>query len=460
MSLAKHFVSLGKEGIGNPSSTIAHSMAWFKDCVYVGVTNPGGAGPQDCPRILRYSPEMEKWDEVYRSPLVKADARVQARDVQLSAHSGRLGSTLGRKQQTFDQVPRDRGYRGMTVFKGKSDKEAALYVSTMSPWGSLFLRSEDGENFETISEPGFGNSSILSFRALTSYKGKLFTAPAGTATDELMDRNFSAEITVYVTNDPVSGKWRAAAQPGFSDPGNGVIFSLAVFNGFLYAGTGNHESGFQIWKTDTSGKPPYTWKPVITDGAYRYNLNMAAAAMTAFKGALYVGGGIPGFGYDKANDVGPGAAELIRIYPDDNWDLVVGTPRFTPHGLKVPLSAMGPGLDDPFNSVIWSMGVHENALYVGTHQWQPFDSIKPGRKGEIRGGYQLWATVDGEAWEPITLDAFGHPFATGARTLLSTPFGLILGTANHKPLLEKLARLYGRRIERPGAGGFEILLGN
>lgn len=456
-SIDHHFICIGEEGIGNTASTIAHSMAFFKDCIYVGVTNPAGAGHEDYPRILRYHPKIKKWEEVYRSPLVKPDARSNARDIQVSSHTTQLGNLLQRKKRTYDSVSRDRGYRSMVVFKGKSDKEPALYVATLSPWGSLFLRSEDGEHFAVVSEPGLGNSEILSFRGLTVHAGKLFASPAGTTNDDFMDRNFSPEATIYVSADPATGQWQHAVAPNFSDPDNGVIYSLATANGFLYAGTGNAQRGFQIWKTRAKGTPPFDWKPVLMDGAYRYNFNMATAAMVEFKGALYVGGGIPGFGYDKANDVGPAAAELIRIFPDNRWDLIFGTPRFTPDGLKVPLSAMGPGLDDPFNSVVWSMAVHNGSLYIGTHQWEPFQSLK-NKDSSLHGGYQLWRSDDGEEWKVITLDAFGNPFATGLRTLLSTPYGLVAGTANHKSLFDLLARLSGKQLNSSGQGGFQIWL--
>lgn len=454
-----NFVCIGQEGLGNTANTIAHSMAFFKGCIYVGTTNPASAGPDDSPRIMRYRPDAKEWQEVYRPPLVKADARATARDVQVSSHTNQLGGLLQRKKKTHDsRVTRDRGYRGMTVFKGKSDSEPVLYVTTLSPWGSLFLRSEDGEHFEVVSEPGLGNSEILSFRGLTIHQGKLFAAPAGTTNDDFMDRNFSPEVTIYVSDDPANGHWQLAVPPNFGDPDNGVIYSLAAANGFIYAGTGNAQRGFQIWKTQAQGTPPFDWQSVLIDGAYRYNFNMATAAMVEFKGALYVGGGIPGFGYDKTNDVGPAAAELIRIFPDNCWDLIFGTPRFTPDGFKVPLAAMGPGFDDPFNSVVWSMAVHRDVLYLGTHQWEPFQSLK-NKDGNLRGGYQLWSSKDGEEWNPITLNAFGNPFATGLRTLLSTPYGLVAGTSNYKTLFQLLARFGGKAINSSSQGGLEIWLG-
>jgi hypothetical protein len=180
--------------------------------------------------------------------------------------------------------------------------------------------------------------------------------------------------------------------------------------------------------------------------------------MVEFGGALYVSSGIPGFGYDKANDVGPAAAELLRFWPDGSWDMVFGQPRFTPDGLKVPLSALGPGLDDPYNSVIWSMAAHDGVLYIGTHQWEPFESIKDSSGQGVKGGYQIYSTVDGESFTPLINSGNGNPGATGLRTLLSTPVGLFAGSANHSELLRLMGRLRGRRDLDLKAQGFEVLL--
>ena len=73
--------------------------------------------------------------------------------------------------------------------------------------------------------------------------------------------------------------------------------------------------------------------------------------MHVFKGRLYVGTDRP--------------AELLRINPDDTWDLVVGTPRQTPEGVKRPLSGMDVGFDNPLNIHVWRMQSHNGYLFVG-----------------------------------------------------------------------------------------------
>ena len=50
---------------------------------------------------------------------------------------------------------------------------------------------------------------------------------------------------------------------------------------------------------------------------------------------LYFGTGIQYGGHDRNNNVGPEAGEVVRVYPDDSWDLVMGRPRKTSAGIRV-----------------------------------------------------------------------------------------------------------------------------
>ena len=121
-------------GFGDGNNAYAHSMAWFKNYIYVGTTRANlcllrhsmkqitiDIWPVECPypvyspefeqfqaraEIWRYSPLLDRWERVYQAPIV-------------------LGNT-------GEEMSRDLGYRGMVVFQGKSDPEPALYVSTWS----------------------------------------------------------------------------------------------------------------------------------------------------------------------------------------------------------------------------------------------------------------------------------------------------------------------------------------
>lgn len=451
---ADWFRPIIEPGGGNPRSRIAHATQMFGDRLFVGVTHPRGDGPEDCARILRRDFATGTWDEVHRAPLRPADARVaHIRDLQgrARAHTVSLGTPL----------PRERGFRGAAVFQGRSDQAPALYVSTISNWGGLILRSGDGETFEPVSAPGLIDDRLLSFRALVPFRGRLFTTPIGALADGVLDRNGTLRPVVLCSDDPAGGDWREASAPGFGNADNTVVFQMAAHGSWLYAGTGNPKTGMEIWKTDAEGRPPFHWRRVLAEGAERFALNESAASLVPFGDALYVGTGLPGLGRDRVHGIGPAAAELLRIWPDDSWELLMGQPRFSHGGLRLPRMAMGPGFDDFHNSVVWRMAVHDGWLYVGTHHWGVYRAAADGAPHPW-GGFHLWATPDGETWTAVSRDGLGDAFAVGVRGLVSTPFGLVLGTDDHGALRQTLARRAGNppgwRSSDGKAGGFMLSL--
>jgi len=440
---AENFRRIAGNGFGDQLNAYAHSMAWFRDHIYVGTTranlcmiknrNPPTVAfwPTKCPddtydldlraQIWRYDPQRDDWVRVFVSPMVD-------------------GST-GQK------VPRYIGYRGMTVFRGASDPDPALYVSgwvaARAGRGPLIMRSTGGVRFKPVIEIG-EDSAVNSYRALLPFRGRLYTSPTGKVGGVA---NVAEAPVILENRDPKSTGWTAVSPPSFGDPDNTTIFELAAFNDHLYAGTLNPTNGFQIWKTRARGRPPYQWRRVINLGAWRGRLNEGAISFCEFRNALYVGTGIQNGGYDRANKVGPAAAELIRLHPDDTWDLIVGEPRRTLDGRKVPLSGRGPGFDNFFNGYIWRLAVHNGWLYAGTYNWSvmlpyllsekwPEPVLKMVKKAgsdnlvQDHGGFDLWRSRDGVNWIPVTTNGFNNPYNFGARTIVSTPTGLFVGTAN------------------------------
>jgi hypothetical protein len=456
MLRAENFKVIARQGLGRSANMTARTMSVFKGALFVGTSGARVSSSDDAPRIWRYQPETECWSIAYEAPLIDWTPRADVPDLQVVKHiRGADPSRISPARRDGTRVPRDSGFRSMCVFQGIADSAPALYVTTMSRTGSVFLRSEDGSRFEQVGEPGLGNRDVYSYRGLTSFNGRLFASPAGTLTDTYFDRNLAPEALVYVTDDPSSGKWFRASEPGFGDPGNEAVYSLCAAHDRLYAATANPERGFQLWQTYAEGDPPYEWHPVILDGGGAFNHNLAAATMVEFKGQLYVGSGITGLGYHAVHDIGPASAELMRVRPDGTWDLIAGRVRFTPDGLKVPLSLLGPGFGDFYNSVIWSLGVHKGVIYLGTHQWEGIRAVQI-NANDVIGGYQIWGSTDGEKWIPVLEDGHGNPGQIGVRSLASTPFGFFVGTHNQSGLLELIARRQRRRLNLEP--GFQVLL--
>jgi hypothetical protein len=254
------------------------------------------------------------------------------------------------------------------------------------------------------------------------------------------------------------------------------MFSLVADQEHLYAGTFNL-AGLQVWASECRGTPPYKWRKLLDRGAGRGPANQMVMSMKAFKGALYVGTGIQGGGNDRVNKIGPAAAELIRINPDDTWDLIVGEPREIDGVRREPLSGLAAGFGNFFNGYLWALESHNGWLYAGTNDWSVmlrwstlseappkvtrfFSLLDPEVMIANASGAELWRSRDGENWMPVTRQGFGNPYNVGIRNIVSTPHGLFAGTANF--FGPRVAVRHGSEwvYEDNPRGGLEVWLGS
>ena len=200
---------------------------------------------------------------------------------------------------------------------------------------------------------------------------------------------------------------------------------MTAFNDQLYAGISDNQ-GYQVWRTDAQGKPPYKWTAVLVYGAYRGVASPTVTSMEVFNDKLYVG--------SATETIGPGgsrgkASELVAVNPDDSWNLIMGDARQTPEGSKTPLSHLGAGFGNRFSVYLWKLASHDGWLYAGTYDYSTFGSAVRQRVRRI-AGFDLWMSHDGVHWQKVSTTGFGNPYNYGVRTMLDTPAGLFLGTAN------------------------------
>jgi hypothetical protein len=462
-------------GIGDGGNAYPHAMSWFGEHLYLGTTRlvltllynrypelrawplfPVRTAKKNpyhefdaSGQIWRYHPPTAKWELLLKAPMI----------------TGKDGQP----------VPLFQGVRNMLHFTRPGETKPSLYTLTWSPQtgpGPLLLRTDNGSAFEQIGMIGFAATKYSTFRPLLEFKGKLFTAPTG----RTGSANTAGAAIVLESKDPLTDPWREVNEENFGDPHNETVFEMVVFNNRLYAGTMNPE-GFQLWRTDAEGEPPYTWTRVLTRGAWRGANNEGVGSLCVFNGSLYVGSVISNGGYDRRHCIGPAAVEILRVHPDDSWDLVMGEPRMTPEGAKFPLSGMGPGFDKGFNAYLWRMCEHDGWLYAGTFAWSslllyaPRDKwpehvkrlMDPDRTNLILdklGGFDLWRTRDGAVWFPVTRNGFANPFNWGVRTMQSTKHGLFVGTANPFGPDIAVERAAGWKYEPNPKGGMEIWLGS
>ena len=450
------FRRIGNQGFGDRSNSYAWSMASYRGKVYIGTNRDflclaratygsrggGDEVPIECDpdlismdlrgRIYTYDSRTNEIALVYISPMVSV----------LLSDGSRVDIAL------------DNGYRTMDVFR-EPDGTEALYVGSFATTAvpgppPRILRTTDGKRFTELSGEAAGNPEYSSYRSLTVFKDRLYIIaidPSGGGT------------VLLEASDPVSEGFRPVSEPGF---GSDVeAFQLAVFRGYLYVGAFT-QAGFELLKTDATGPPPYVFKKILTNGAYRGAKNQSVVGMSVFRDHLYVGTGTYFGSLPSISDYKGATAELLRVKADDSWEIVAGEERDTPDGYKRSVTGMQGGFDNPFTSYMWRMVVHDGVLYVGTfdtsvmiqyaenidqerlltqidsHEYplaEPiFDRVGVDEIAEIlsalEGGFDLWSTTDGLSWKLVSRTGFGDQFSYGVRTFQSTPFGLFVGTAN------------------------------
>ncbi len=445
-------VPIAQNGFGEHDNSYAWSMGWFKDKLYVGTGRdvlcvedqttqfydpnlnyyvPTPQANVHCPanpyamdlraEIWQYTPGSNAWKMVYRSPATERNPNEPGR-----------------------RVASDIGYRGMVVYTDPKGRQA-LYAAGLTADEYLppllkshpprILRSYDGVHWEALKLPSvivhfpYGTLRPMGFRSLVEWNGRLLV----TATPDLTGDGALFEIT---------HPW--SPHPGMVQvsPPNLDIFDVATFDGNLYVGCGNAKTGYSVWETSGKGVEvdglyapyPFVFTPIVTGGAGRGAAMTSVVSMHVYRDALYVGAS--GW-YNKNTNP---RSELIRIYRNGVWNVVVGNPRRLEDGeMAYPVSGLEDGFGSLFNAHFWRMNAAGGGLYVGTNSWSYLLKSNKGDAwlGDLvagAAGYQLWGTCDGDDWFAITRNAFGHSeYDFGARTLQpSGPQGedLYIGSAN------------------------------
>lgn len=328
--------------------------------------------------------------------------------------------------------PATTGIRAMAVYEPPGADRAYLYAGTLGRQINLW-RTATGEPGAwelvwTLPEEG-------SIRWLQPHNGLMYIA---------ITHEFQTPPTpagkLYATDG--QSVWLVSGD-GFGNPNNGGVFSLASFNGWLYAGTLNQVEGFEVWKLDG---PDGQAGPVrVVSGGGASPGNMATSEMCVFRDHLYVPAMIF-IGLKTEGGLGPRGADLIRLDRADNVEVIVGPGS---------LGGIESGFGTATNSYLWSMVEHQGRLYCGTWDSNAVlpilgfylgDILRSGKLTlyKLRGGQpyrdwydiltnkgcELWASDDGVAWTPVFTDGLGNPDHYGVRTMASVGEYLYLGLSN------------------------------
>ncbi len=192
----QQFVS---DGFGNPANSGISSLAVFQDWLYAGTENPNGA------EIWQSS------DGISWAPVVQ----------------GGFGSLADAPRIT-----------AMGVFDGQ------LYAATgswelLNPSIMQIWRTADGENWESVTTNGFGDSRNSMALTLQAWGDHLYIGTRNDITGGELWRSASG----------AADSWEQVNLNGFGSSKNTAVTSLVEFQGMLYAGTRNWTSGAELWRS-------------------------------------------------------------------------------------------------------------------------------------------------------------------------------------------------------------------
>lgn len=332
-----------------------------------------------------------------------------------------------------------RGVRTLLPYRSKADGRNYLYAGTFGELPALW-RSATGDA---------GDWQLV-------YQGDRYGSVRGFAVhDGLLYFGLSYESVESPSVGQVFSTDGEYVSPimtdGFGSPHNAGIYSLASFEGWLYAGTINLDRGFELWRL---AGPDLTTPPERIIAAETHDSALEAVAdLQVFREHLYVGT-IVFFNLNK--DGFPPlhrAADLYRVDSAGHVEVVAGPNSIG--GTKA-------GFGELSNAFTWSLEVHKERLYCGTWDgdsvlpvlidyWPriletynerigadvlrfppPFEAtVRSGwYDATTRRGGRLYSSDDGVNWQEEFTGGLGDPQNYGVRNLLSVGDQMFLGLAN------------------------------
>jgi hypothetical protein len=258
---------LAQGGFGDHRNSLAWSMAWFKGKLYVGtgrLVNCVENATVDyylvlseryktksisgarCPRnryhmdlraeIWQYTPRTGRWRMVYQSP------------------TGPNPRARGKS------IARDMAFRGMVVYRdGRGRKR--LYIGGVTANEYIpglrrrhpprILSTRDGVHFRVtparnlIGHTPGGYQRPMGFRSMEVWDGRLYVTASAT---------LAGQGAVFEVIRP----WSRRARFKQVTPPNLAVFETEVFDGHLYAGTGDRTNGYGVYRIGATRRYPST----------------------------------------------------------------------------------------------------------------------------------------------------------------------------------------------------------
>lgn len=299
--------------------------------------------------------------------------------------------------------------------------------------------------WQQVNSNGFGDAQNDEVSALAVFNGYLY---AGTS-------NATDGALIYRSPDGLI--WNAVIEPGFGIPHDTAppaILDLEVFNGQLYASTGRGDGPGHIWRTVNG----VNWAPVVNAG-FGDPDTVDISPLIEYNGMLYAG----------AKNLINGAQIWSSYTGDSNsWTqaapATAGTVTASVTGMTIFTETLYAAIQSAAPAQIWhSYGADWTTIVssgfgspqtVQTGGLVAFGGALYVGAGNTASGAQLWRTVNEESWEQAIPAAFGEASNKKVELLFDFQGVLYVGVQNTTTGLQLWRSTNGTDWERANAVGF------
>lgn len=257
------------------------------------------------------------------------------------------------------------------IFDDPDLNRQSVFVRFDSPRGRLLVRADEQESFTPVADLHQNIERQLCCEETLVLEGRAIGIT--TANSQLAS---ILDLSLDAPRD-----WLASLRTHTQAP----VSQAAICSGALYAATIEPERGFAIWKTAVERIPE--WQCVLERGAYRFAHNQQVLSMAPHGGSLFLATGTPPDArHPDSKFFDYQGFEIIRLDPDEGWDLIAGIPRFSPAGLMLPLSALDPALEASRSREWRLLQAHAGQLILAATDEE---------------GLRLWSSTTGEHWRKL-----------------------------------------------------------
>ena len=370
-------------------------LADFDERLYLAELLPRHAEGKGLLRMHRFSTHERTWNLV-------SEHTIPIRQTSLPPDAP-ASTDPAAQRQVQDSLPR----LFATVLPASGTSPARLRLDITGPDVTASVVTEDGTTYRIDRADGGADSPLVALRQICLIGTEIWGV--GSLVPVLGESPPKRELVLFRATSPHAAQWQSHPILPTPDADVDSVCATTGGGGQRFVAVGSPARGFQILRAESPADPNSTWQPVITCGAWKYSMNAEVFALLEFQGDLVVASGVTDQQQDRIKSFHRRGFELTSLHAAGDWDLLTGTPAYTPVGLRIPLSTQGPGLDDASSREVQAMIVHKDALHVAS---------------EGINGFKLWRSEDGIAWELLATPDLSGFRNTTVQSLLSASLGL------------------------------------